>query len=141
MNNNLIAQIAKEWIDVKFRLKGYTKTSCDCAGLLVGILTELKIDSPFITHYHNNIQGNYINPKALLKALEESARPIAFQQIESGNLIAFYSSKQEPTHLAIVSNLQPLSIIHSFKLVNKVTETILDEIWINKIYQCYQLKI
>lgn len=50
--------------------------------------------------------------------------------------IAVYSFREFPLHFAIISNLTPLTIIHSSSLIGCVVENCIDDYWSSRFF-CY----
>lgn len=133
---NQIVDEARSWKDTKFQHQARVKgVGCDCVGLIIGVRKALKI-SDFDTMAYSKIPDG----KVLKDMCDEHMRPIAFDELEFGDVILF-KFKDKPQHLAIVGNHPHggFSIIHAYSVSRKVVESSLDKTWLDRIVCCYKL--
>ena len=121
--NNLIER-ARNWIGTPFHPREQIKKlGCDCLGFILGLSQE--IDKKTLT-------PNYYNPftesEKLLTFMEKNFQrgPLALASI----LLLKFNNQQY--HLALISNLTPLTIIHSSSSLG-VVEEVLPHSWKDKI--------
>ena len=121
-NHVNLFELAKSWIGVKFRWHGYTRSGCDCVGLIAGILLENKIatDKDFQT-FHSIKYGT--NLELVNKQVAETLLNKYFTEInklDNGCLI-LAKTRNSPMHFMIygIEN-QQASIIHATAEVGAV---------------------
>jgi len=126
MKRSLIVPKAKEWIGTPFsHQKSLKSIASDCAGLVEGVFNELGENIIFSKNYAHS-------PSAMLfkETVEQYCDKINLKDVKDGDLLTF-TFRTEPQHIAIVSKVNPIYIIHAFSRARKVTEHILSEDWLN----------
>lgn len=142
---NQIINYSRSWIGTKFHYQGRVKKTdhhsggVDCIGLLMGVAKEAKI---LTKHQQELIKLDELNyPKIAvdnkLSDILDANLPIK-TEIDIADLILFKFDNY-PQHLAIVTELNPVKIIHSYLQARKVAEHYLDENWYQAIYRIYSL--
>jgi hypothetical protein len=129
----IIAGKIASWVGVPFKYRGKNRFGCDCAGLLVGLLEENNIHNSFVEIYNNHKSGNYIDGEKLQYAIESCTKSIALNAAKCGDIILFSMARNQANHLAIISRINPIYIVHSTHNAGKTVENILDETLISKI--------
>ena len=131
---NEFVDIARQWIGVPYRHQGRTRQGVDCIGLAIACAQALGLPVYDVDGYSRAPSGGMM--RRLLKAHTD---PMALSDIEPGDLLHMAFNEQ-PQHLAIVSNLQPLRIIHADGLVGRVVEHGLDGQWRGRIRDAYRIR-
>jgi len=106
----------------------------DCAGVVVCALRE--------NDYGVNDRSGYGRIPAggeFMAAIWEHCDPVHLGDVRPGDLMMF-AFRNEPQHIAIVSGIEPIMLIHSWSDVGKVVENGMDEIWRMRLRGCYRLK-
>ena len=141
-----IHSILESWLGVKFVYRGYTKNGCDCAGLLVGVLNEMKIKKDMIVPYldHKAGNGRYIDSSMILSTLRKFTKEIDIKNIDfliEGDIILFSSNKKNclPSHMGIVFSKQPVYFIHAHASVGRVVKNVLDNFWLQRLKNAFRL--
>lgn len=140
MINNITKQrfvdISREYIGTKFHHQGRVKgVGVDCVGLVVcGLKDTLNTEVPDIEAYALRSDGIQLKD-----TLDKNLSKIEFTSITVGDIILFNFDGVVPQHVAIVSRLDPIYILHSYSVARHVTEHILDSTWKNRIVQCYSV--
>jgi cell wall-associated NlpC family hydrolase len=133
MNKQDIVNKAREYIDTPFVHQGRMKNvGVDCAGLCVCVLTELGLILSDVKNYKRIPDGN-VFADTVNKNLTRK------DNMEVGDFLIF-AFDSEPQHIAIVSQLNPLKIIHSYQKVGKVVEHNAGRFWEQKIRGCFEIK-
>ncbi len=108
---------ARLWLDTPYHHGQSTKgMGADCIGLPGGIARELRMPSgvawardPAVKGY-----GPMPQPAMLLECLSRYLVPIAIDDALPGDIYLLKWKDGEPSHFAIVSCLDPLSVIHCY---------------------------
>lgn len=119
-----IVQEARTWLNTPFHHQGRVKgAGCDCAGLVVGVAKNLKYQVNDVTNYAHT-PDSYVFQQTVETHLDK----INMSEVKKGDILTF-SFLTEPHHIAIVTDIEPLYIIHSYSRARKVVEHILDSNW------------
>lgn len=126
---------ARSYIDTPFahqaRVPG---VSLDCAGVLVCAARENGYAVDDMLGY-SRLPGNGLFTKMILN----HCYSINLSEALAGDILLF-KWRSEPQHSAIISNINPLTIIHSYAEAGKVTENNVGEEWLSRLCGCYRLK-
>lgn len=126
---------ARALIGTPFQHQGRTPhTALDCAGLVVCAARSLGVELSDRKGY-----ADIPNGFEFIRCVEESCVRIPMANVQIGDLLVFAWTR-EPQHIAIVSKLEPLQIIHSWSGAGMVVENRLDEYWKKRLRRCYRLK-
>lgn len=115
---------ARAWLGTPFHhqqsLKG---VGCDCIGLVAGVAEALGVPEaaawkadPLFRGY-----GREPNPRRLLEACAKYLDEIPLQAVRLGDILQF-TFVREPMHFAIVSQLDPRYVVHSYSRAARVVE-------------------
>ena len=108
----------------------------DCIGLAVVCAEAAGIQVNDDQTYGRNPDG-----RKLVAALKAHCREVGFDKIREGDiLIMQFEDTIFPMHVAIVSSLNPIRIIHAYAVHRKVVEHILDEDWRNRVVGVYRIR-
>ena len=138
MSDKNIVLIAKKWIGVPFLNGGTTIYGCDCIGLIIGILKEYNINIKDNEYFELGFY-DHLNLDNIYLVLAKYCEKIDVIDVKIGDLIMF-SSYKNTAHFAIITNLQPLSIVHANQSAGKVVETISDKLWNTQILSYWRVK-
>jgi NlpC/P60 family putative phage cell wall peptidase len=135
---------ARTWMGTRWihqgRLKG---VGVDCINLVVGTALNLGlITQEQLDNFHNPEYANYgrsPNGVLLLEGCNYFLDPIPFSQVRKGDILIF-KFVEEPQHFGIVTESNPIYIIHAFAHARKVVEHRLDDVWKNRIVACFRFK-
>jgi cell wall-associated NlpC family hydrolase len=133
---NQLVELARSYIGTPFHHQGRVpKVGLDCAGLVICCLKELNTPIDDVSGYarvpSSNTFTNHIN-----KFYYEIDR----EEIQEGDLVTFVF-RTEPQHIAIISNIEPVRIIHAHSAAHGVVEVDLDDIWQSKVYKYYRMRV
>lgn len=125
---------AKRRIGTPFQHQGrLIGVAMDCAGVALGAMDDADIPHAVITGY-----SRQPDPERFRAYILDYCNPIRFDELQCGDLMTFRFAEEQ--HLAIVSALDPLTIIHAYEKVGKVVENPIDAVWLNRMRGCYRLK-
>lgn len=125
INRTSIVAEAMTWLNTPFhhcaRVKG---VGVDCVGLAVGVASSLGMEVHDVKGYpHVPINGVFIN------AIREQTIEITVDEVEPADMLIFRFDAHEPQHIAIITRVDPIRIIHAYSQVKKCVEHELDQIW------------
>lgn len=130
-----IVEEAKTWLGTPFHHQGRVKgAGCDCAGLVVGVAKNLKYQVNDVTNYAHSPDSFVFQ-----QTVETHLDKIDFKEVKKGDLLIF-SFLTEPQHIAIITDIEPIYIIHSYSKARKVVEHILDDSWKEKCRGAYRFR-
>jgi cell wall-associated NlpC family hydrolase len=139
-----IATQTQSWIGTKFLHQGRLKKTdshdggCDCIGLLIGVLKELKIKINFTDNKsYKRLVGDSILLDNLNKYLTEKDK----SSLEAGDIVLFqFSPNLPPQHLGVInSNNGKLTLIHAYLKIGKVVEHLFDETWRSYLHSAFEI--
>lgn len=105
-------RVALTWEGVPWQKVGSSREGVNCLGLLVGIARECGFLEDIAAKEH---QATFIRPPLrglMLKRAKEDLDPIPMEDVRPGDLLLFRFDG-EPSHIAVVTQLNPLMIVHS----------------------------
>jgi cell wall-associated NlpC family hydrolase len=135
MNRTDFIETARGFLGTPFHHQGRLPgVGLDCAGLVVCAARAHGYEVA-------DVQGYASTPSQGLftKALLDHCDPIAQADILPGDLMMF-AFKSEPQHIAIVSGINPLTLLHAYAAVRSVVEHHLDAAWQSRLCACYRLR-
>lgn len=129
---------ARTCISTPFHHQGrLPQIGLDCAGLIVVSADAAGIQIEDQSNYPHIPDGSF------LEAVKKHCNPVAFADLQIGDLVMFKFEK-EAQHIGIVSSIKPLIMIHAWAQLNsknsKVTENSIDTYWLTKLSGCYRIK-
>lgn len=126
---------ARTFLGTPFRHQGRLPgAGLDCVGVVVCALKQLG--------YHVEDQSGYGRIPLrgrLIAAIENHCDAISQEDIQPGDLMMF-AFRSEPQHIAIVSAINPIMLIHAYQDVHRVVENGLDVTWQSRLRGCYRLR-
>jgi len=126
---------ARTWLDTPFHHQGRLKGGgVDCAGVPIGVARALGLEWADATGYAR------VPAKGQFRAtLQRCLDPIAFAEVLPGDLMSF-AFRAEEQHIAVVSCIDPLRIIHAWQAVGKCVENDLDALWQRRLRSCWRYR-
>lgn len=132
MNKIDFVKEARSYLNTPFVHAGRSKFGMDCVGLITVVANELGIMD------YDNIEYGGVVEEAVLKAnIERYGYEIPFTEIDIGDTVLL-GTQEYAHHVAIVTSLNPLSIIHASPTIGKVVEHRFDERWMKKLISVYR---
>jgi len=126
---------ARGMVDTPFRHQGRLPgIGLDCGGLAICALIQCG--------YPVNDPRGYgrLPAKGMLEqALLDHCDRIALADLLPGDLMAF-AFRTESQHIAIVTSLAPVMLLHAYADVGKVVENGCDATWQNRLRGCWRLR-
>lgn len=123
---------ARKWLGTPFHHQGRVRAGVDCAGVIVkpaqAINLEI-IDKP----------GYSRTPSGVLQSeIAKQLVRVKIADMQPGDVLLM--SWIEPQHVALVTGLNPLTILHSFAQAKKVVEHQVDDNMVTNITAVYRFK-
>ena len=120
-------KIVKEWVALKvpYRHRGYTRSGCDCTGLIIGPLVEMRLDTTVLGRSYklrnyavdwclHNGAGNYI-----VAELKKWFKEIPLNStLQDGDILVFDLSGC-PSHVGIMTNHKTNTFAHQHRLLSR----------------------
>jgi cell wall-associated NlpC family hydrolase len=126
---------ARSFIGTPFMHQGRLPgTALDCAGVVV-------CAAQACGHGVRDQTGYADVPHAglFVAAVEEHAERIDLAAVRPGDLMIFAFAR-EPQHVAIVTQTDPLQIVHAWADAGRVVENGFDAYWRRRLRGCYRLQ-
>lgn len=135
MNADDFINAARSFIGTPFSHQGRSPgAALDCAGMVICAAKKCGLDLPDKESYATVPDG-----MEFVQIIESVCNRIPLAVIKPGDLLVFAWTK-EPQHIAIVSNVEPMRIVHSWSGAAGVVENDVDDYWKRRLRRCYRLK-
>lgn len=134
LRDEIVAE-ARTWLKTPFHHQGRLKgVGVDCAGVPVGVAQALGLSYADVAGYARMpAKGQF---RATIASVCIS---ITRAEVLPGDLMSF-AFRFEEQHIAFVSQLDPLRLIHAWEDIGKVVENDLDVIWSRRLRGCWRFK-
>lgn len=135
-DGELLVSAARDYLDTPWHHQGRLKgVGVDCIGLLVCSARDAGFQVEDVTNYPAEIKGPW-----LISELEAQCdRLPKAGPYELGDVLAFLFL-DAPWHVGLITNLEPLWIIHAYISTAKVVEVPLHESWQRRIHSAWRLR-
>ena len=133
---------ARAWLGTRWMHQASLRgVGADCIGLIVGVARDCGLPeaAAWAADPTSKGYGRAPDPAMLLAAAERYLDPIPVDAAVAGDILLMRFTI-EPQHFAIVSALEPRSIIHAYSGARKVVEHRLDELWWSRILRAYRYR-
>ena len=137
MDSTVIVAEARSYIGTPFqhqaRLKG---VGIDCVGLVIGVAHALGLSEFDTADY-----GRQPNPVAMGAALDAHLDRVNLSDIRPGDIL-WLRMIREPMHVAIVTEIDPLRIVHAYQRpgLSRCVEQGVDAAWRRRIVACFRFR-
>ena len=129
-----IVNAARAYVGIPYRHQGRTRRGLDCVGLLIRCAHDLNISDFDINGYSRIPSGAMMS-----RLMAEQMDRLNDSAYQCGDVLHMAFDRQ-PQHIAIVSNLSPLRIIHADSVAGAVVEHSLDQQWLARVRGHYRLR-
>jgi cell wall-associated NlpC family hydrolase len=136
-----VVNVARTWLGTKWRHQGRVKgVAVDCIGLVGGVALELGIEgaAEWAADASLHRYGRLPDPVLLFGGCERFMDRIAAADIRIGDVVVM-AFDRDPQHFAIVSDIEPMYLIHAYTAVRKVVENGAG-IWRGRILRAYRFR-
>lgn len=134
---------ARTWLDTRFRHQGRAKgKGVDCLNLVIAVASDLNLtprdfDWEAMPEYHG--YGKSPNEPLLLSGCDRFMDRIEIADMLPGD-IAIFRFVEEAQHFGIITQVDPLYVLHAYAQARKVTEHRVDEEWMTRIVAAYRFR-
>ena len=124
---------ARSMIGTPFHHQGRVPgVGLDCAGLVICAASELDLGDK--AGY-----GRIPSQGLFSQAVADQCDPVSLDVAVPGDIIMF-AFRTEPQHVAIISSINPVMIIHAFKDAGRVVENSLDATWLGRLRGVWRIR-
>jgi cell wall-associated NlpC family hydrolase len=126
-----IVATAREWLDTRWHHQGRLKgVGVDCAGLVVGVATELGLTEFDMTGY-----GHRPDTRELEQLCHDHMKKVRRDRARPGDVLLIEVDKM-PQHMAIKTDI---GMIHAFAPLRRVVEHRIDDDWAARITAAFRI--
>jgi cell wall-associated NlpC family hydrolase len=130
---SLLVEAARECVGTPWHHQARTPgAGIDCIGVLVYSARRARIRVDDVTDYPSTPQTGW-----LIAEISKQMVPVSLAELRLGDVLVFAWSTQ-PWHVALVSKVEPLSIIHAWRQVRVCVEQTLSESWRARIHSAWR---
>lgn len=136
-----IVEYARSAIGTPFHHQAYNiGVGVDCAGLLaaVGLRFGL-VDPSWVTRPDCHNYSEQPNPRKFVEICESFLDPIELDDIQPADVLIM-RFEIDPMHLALVTELKPLHVVHALSRYGFVAEHNIDAAWGSKLLRAYRYR-
>lgn len=134
MHKKNIVECAREMLNTPFLHQGRLPNhGLDCGGLVICSMVAAGYNPKDLANYPEIPDGSFI------KLVEEQSDLVALNEVMAGDIMMF-KWLQDPQHIAIVTQTDPIHIVHTWNAVGRVVENGLDEYWRKRLVACYRIR-
>lgn len=133
---------ARTWMGTRWHHQGRVKgVGVDCVGFVGGVAVAMGLgvearSAPEAIPY--KCYGR--DPTSLfMRGCNEYMDKIDIKQAGVGDVLTFVFER-DPQHLALITSVEPMYIIHAHAAVRKVVEHQLDDVWQRRVHAAYRLR-
>jgi hypothetical protein len=133
---------ARRWLGTPFHHQGYKRGGgADCVGLICGIALELGIEGAEEwrdgAQYHQ--YGRPPNPRFLLKTCDHFLDKIEIDAAHEADIFVL-SFEREPMHFGLITQVDPIYVVHALYGIGRVVEHRFDALWQSRIRLAYAFR-
>lgn len=132
-NRTQAVAAARKRLGKGFRHQARGPDAYDCVGIVIAVANELGL-SDFNTIAYSRAP----DPQEMREALEKNLDYVRWSEVLPGDVLWFRAP--EPQHLAVVTQLDPMQMVHAFARVNRVVETGVDRFWRGRLVACFRYR-
>lgn len=126
---------ARSYIGTPFHHQGRLPgVGLDCAGVVVCALVASGVTVQDVKGY-----GRVPTGGIFAAAVGAQCDKIELSDAQVGDFIMF-AFRDEPQHIAMISGIDPIMLIHAYQDVGRVVENALDDTWKARMRGVYRLK-
>ena len=121
--------IGMTWIDVPWRKVGSTRLGVNCLGLPVGVAREMGGFEELVSL--GEVQATFaapLTPRMMVDGMKKHMKEIKVPEAQPGDLLLFRIGDR-PNHIAILTKVSPMTILHSDTDTKKVRNQSLPAGW------------
>lgn len=127
-----LVNAAREWLGVPFHHQGRVKAGVDCAGAIVMPAQAVGLEVVDVPGYSHQPSG------ILQGEIAKQLNRVKQADLQVGDVLLM--SWSQPQHLALVTGVDPLVILHAYAQAKKVVEHQVDSNMVKNIIAVYRFK-
>lgn len=124
---------ARAKVGAGFRHQARGPDAYDCVGVVIAVANELGLSDFDIRTYTRQP-----NPAQMRALLEEHLDYVRWDDVLPGDVLWFRAP--EPQHLGIVTQREPMMMVHAFARTERVVETSVDRFWRDRLVACFRYR-
>ena len=128
-----VVTAARQKLGAAFRHQARGPEAYDCVGLVIKVAHELGLSD-----FDSKAYTRAPDPVEMREALEANLDYVRFCSVLPGDVLWFRAP--EPQHLAIVTQVEPMQMVHAFARVSRVVETGVDRFWRGRLVACFRYR-
>lgn len=135
MTRDEIVDEARTWLGTPWHHQARVKhVGVDCVGVIIKVAHHFGISDFDILDY-----SRIPDPVQMKALLDQHLIPITKAEVLPADIL-WLRVKEDPQHLAIVSRVDPMMVIHAFNRrgIDKVVETHAGAFWDDRVIGCYR---
>jgi cell wall-associated NlpC family hydrolase len=137
LDREKIIETARGFLNTPFKHQGRNEAGIDCAGLIINVGQALGY---IHEDYRYENYGRIPHKGKLEQNVDANLEKIELSDIQPGDIFLMTFNRY-PQHLALVTSLSPLQIIHSYSGAGAVVEHICDGEWKDRVVAAYSYKV
>jgi len=141
MREAIVAE-ARSWIGTPFHHQGFKKdVGTDCIGLIAGVALVFGIEgaAEWLADPNYHAYARQPDPKLLLRGCDRFLERIKLTELLRADILLM-KFQVEPMHFALVSELDPMYVVHALARIGRVAEHRIDERWDGCIMRAYRYR-
>ena len=127
-----IVAAARSMLGIKYFHAGRNEYGVDCIGLLICSAHIIGMDVLDNTSYSPIVNTDFLRTR-----LQETCIPIDRKDILPGDIVLLNAGRS-PQHMAMITQVEPMYIIHAHQTIGRVIEHRADEKWQKRIVAFYR---
>lgn len=132
-NRTDVVAAARAKLGAAFRHQARGPDAYDCVGVVIAIANELGLSNFDIRTYTRQP-----NPEQMRALLEANLDYVRWGEVLPGDVLWFRAP--DPQHLAVVSQINPMQMVHAFARTQRVVETGVDRFWRDRLVACFRYR-
>jgi cell wall-associated NlpC family hydrolase len=128
-----VVTAARAKLGAAFRHQGRGPEAYDCVGLVIKVAHELGL-----SEFDSKAYTRAPDPVEMREALESNLDYVPFRTVQPGDVLWFRAP--EPQHLAVVTQLEPMLMVHAHSRAGRVVESRIDRFWRGRIVACFRYR-
>lgn len=124
---------ARKYLGVPYLHQGRNRKGIDCIGLLISVAQNLGISDFNIDGYSRLPSG-----RMMQRLMRDHMTEIALKEAGEGDVLHM-SFGNQPQHVAVITETNPIRIIHADSERGKVVEHVLDDQWMRCVRGVYRV--
>lgn len=132
-NRTDVVTAARAKLGAAFRHQARGPDAYDCVGIVISIANELGLSEFNIKTYPRSP-----DPQEMRRLLEAHLDYVRWDAVLPGDVLWFRAP--EPQHLAVVTQADPIQMVHAFARTERVVETGVDRFWRGRLVACFKYR-